>query len=220
VAAAPALVARQRLLRRVTELEKRSEARPRTERAASAPDGAAPAAGTTPAAPAAGERLLAPDGSPYVSLEELKAFAHEAGVEPGGIRKAATAADAPAVPSKTLEEVATEMNLSAGEEANLRNILRETEEEMLQDLFGDKPLEDIKREAREAKDDPDKQAEMVQGIAQHAIQNLGKIATLEMRRKKRVTSVLGKDRAEQFLAKPMKPVLDPELEDVLKNGFN
>jgi hypothetical protein len=201
-------IERERLERRVGELEKRPAAPPRAERRAA--DDAASAA--TPGAP---PPPLAPDGSPYVSRAEMEAFAR---------KYAAAAMAAPSnveppkpVEKKSLEDIARDMNLSAGEEANLRNILRESEEEMVHSLFGDRPLDDIKREVKEAKDDPDKQAALMQGVVQNGIANVGKIMTLENRMKKRVEGVLGAERSAKFLATPRKPVIDADLENVLKD---
>jgi len=197
----------ERIERRIADLEKRPVAAPRVERRAA--DEAA--AATTGAAPPP----LAPDGSPYVSRAEMEAYARKMasgfGVKPE---------DVPAVKpveKKSLEEIARDMNLSAGEEANLRNILRESEEELVRSLFGDKPLDDIKREAKEAKDDPDKQAAMMQGMIQHGIANAGKLVTSEKRMKKRVEGVLGVEKASTFLATPRKPVIDSDLEELMRD---
>jgi hypothetical protein len=202
-------VERERIERRISDLEKRPAAAPRAERRAAEE---APAAGSTPGAP---PPPLAPDGSPYVSRAEMEAFAR---------KYAAAAMSGPAgvpvpapVEKKSLEDIARDMNLSAGEEANLRNILRESEEEMIHSLFGNRPLDDIKREVKEAKDDPDKQAALMQGVVQNGIANVGKLMTAEKRMKNRVESVLGADRSAKFLATPRKPVIDSDLEEVLKD---
>ncbi len=205
-----ARVERERLERRVAEVEKRAAALPRPDRHAA--DDAPPAAGAGAAPPP-----LAPDGTPYVSRAELETFAKTQGA--ALVREAMAAPAAKPVEKKSLEDIAREQGLSAGEEANLRNILRESEEEMVHNLFGDKPLDDVKREVLEAKTDPDKQAALVQGVIQNGIANVGKVVTLENRTRKRVESVLGAERAAKFLATPRKSVIAPEFEDVLKGGF-
>jgi len=206
-----AKVERDRIERRISDLEKRA-AEPRERRGvARAADDAA----------GAGPPALAPDGTPYVSRAEMVKYAGELAAKASAMRGNEFAPVDPVKPveKKSLEDIARDMNLSAGEEANLRNILRESEEEMVRSLFGDKPLDDVKREVKEAKDDPDKQAALVQTMAQNGIANLGKFVTSEKRMKKRVEDVLGKERGEKFLAAPRKPVLDPEFEDLMKDAF-
>ena len=207
-----ARIERERLERRVAEVEKRAAAVPRAERrAAEEPPAAAPGTATVAPPP------LAPDGTPYVSRADLETFARTKGA--ALVREAMASPAAKHAEKKTLEEIAREQNLSAGEEANIRNILRESEEEAVHCLFGDKPLDDIKREAVEAKDDPDKQAAMMQGVMQNAMSNVGKLMTAEARMRKKVEGVLGADRAKTFLAAPRKPVLAPEFEDLFKGTF-
>lgn len=205
-----AKVERERLERRIADLEKRPTAAARVERR---PAAAPPSATETTAVVA--PPPLSPDGTPYVSRAELEEFAKK--LPPAA--QVAEIVPAKAVEKKSLEDIAREMNLSAGEEANLRNILRESEEEMIHNLFGDKPLADVVKEAREAKEDPDKAAAMMQGVVQNGIANVGKLMTLENRTKKKVEAVLGADRAKQFNATPRKPVLDPDLEDAF-DGIN
>jgi hypothetical protein len=198
-------VEHERIERRVAELEKRGAAAGRAERRAAAEDAAAPAADGAPPA-------LAPDGTPYVSRAELEAYAKKHAAQ--FVPDAADVVVHKPVEKKSLEDIARDMNLSAGEEANLRNILRESEEEMVHSLFGDRPIEEIKREVKEAKDDPDKTAAIMQGVVQNGLANVGKIMTLENRMKKRVEAVLGKERGATFLAAPRKPVIDADLEEV------
>lgn len=208
-----AQIERERLERRVADVEKKVAAAPRAERRA-APDEAADATAKPLAA-------LAPDGTPYVSMAQLQTFAKTQGAAlvREAMKGGATEAPVAPVEKKTLEDIARDMNLSAGEEANLRNVLRDSEEELVHNLFGDKPLDDVKREILEAKDDPEKQSSMMQGIVQNGLANVGKMMTLEKRTKKKVEAVLGADRAAKFLATPRKSVLAPEFEEVLKGGF-
>jgi hypothetical protein len=196
-------VERERLERRVAELEKRPVPAPRAERRA-ADDASAPGVPPPP---------LAPDGTPYVSRAELEAFA----------RKYAAAAmstptnftPAKPVEKKSLEDIARDMNLSAGEEANLRNILRETEEEYVRCICGNRPLDEIKRDVKEAKDDPEKQAALIQGAVNNGIANVGKLMTLHKVQSKKIEAVLGAERAAKFEATPRKPVIDGDLDEVL-----
>lgn len=205
-----AKVERERLERRLADVEKRASALPKAERRAA--EMTLFTANATPVPPP-----LAADGTPYVSRAELEAFAKTKGA--AIVRDAMTAPAAKPVEKKSLEDIARDQGLSAGEEANLRNILRDSEEEMVHNLFGDKPLDDVKREILEAKEDPDKQAALMQGVFQTGIANVGKLMTLENRTKKKVESVLGADRAAKFLAAPRKSVIAPEFEEVLKGGF-
>lgn len=201
-------VEQERLERRLKEVETRVATAPRVERRPAAEDRDAAAQGAPPPA-------LAPDGTPYVSRAELEAFAKER-----EIARAATldAAGAVAPQEKlTLEEIAREQGLSAGEEANLRNILRESEEELVRCLFGDTPLDDVKRQVKEADEDPDKLTALMQGVVQNGIANVGRLMTLEKRTNKKVEAVLGEERAKKFLATPRVPVIDPEFEKVFED---
>jgi hypothetical protein len=207
-----AQIERERLDRRIADLEKRVAAAPRAERhAATAPEESpsVSAPGDPGAAPPA---PLAPDGTPYVSKAELdRVLAGRAPVIANGEYKP--------MPKKSLEEIARDMNLSAGEEASLRDILRDAEQEFVHCLFGDRPYDDVKREVVAAKDDPDKAAVLLQNGIQNGLANAGKLMTLQNRTKKKVEAVLGTDRASKFLAAPRKPVIDPEFEELLRGKF-
>jgi hypothetical protein len=200
-------IERDRIAQRLTEVEKRVAAAPRAERRSAASE-----------EPQAVPPATAPDGTPYVSRAELEAFAKD--------RKLGTAAtdgvpqpivEQKPVEKKTLEEIAREQGLSAGEEANLRNILRESEEELVHCLFGSKTLDEIKADVVAAHSDPEKEAELTQSVIQSALQNVGKLVTLEKRTKKRVNDVLGEERGKKFMDVPRKPVIAPELEGFLKD---
>lgn len=173
-----------------------------------AAEGAAPGgAGAEGGVPA----LVSPDGTPYISEKELEARLAKAGA--GGAAFGAGAFPAPVAP-KTLEEVAAEMSLSASEEARLRDVLRASEEEGFKALFGDRPVPEIVEEMKRAKDDPDLQEQLIGSMAGNVFQNLGKLATLEQRKKKRVEEVLGPERAQDFLRRPVKPQLGTDLESL------
>lgn len=206
-----AKVERERLERRLSEIEKRPAAPPRPDRRA-APDDSA-----TAAAPPPGPGAIAPDGTPYVSRAEMETYA-----KTQGVRMALESGNQQVwkpTPPKTLEEIARDLGLSAGEEASVRDVLRAAEEELVHDLFGDRSLDEIKRDVAEAKEDPDKQSVLMQSMIQNGFANIGRITTLEARTKKKVNAVLGAERGEKFLAAPRKPVLGPELEEFLKGKF-
>jgi hypothetical protein len=205
-----AKVERDRLERRVAEVERRAAA-PRADRRTAGDPPPAPADGAAAPPP------LAPDGTPYVSRAELETFAKQKGA--ALVREAMAAPLPKPVEKKSLEDIAREQGLSAGEEANLRNILRDSEEELVHSLFGDTPIDDVKRQLLEAKADPDKRAVLTQSVIQNGIANFGKITTLEERTKKKVEGVLGPERAAKFNAVPHKSVIAPEFEDLLKGSF-
>src|SRR5262245_13008813 len=159
-----------RLSQRLAEVEKRAAAAPRAERRA-------PAEGA-PAAPPA----TAPDGTPYVSRAELEAYAKEqVALLRGAQLVPGAGVEAKPVEKKTVEEIAREQGLSAGEEANVRNILREAEEEFVHCLCGSKSIDQIKGDLVAAKADPEKKAEFIQTVALNFIANVGKVSTLEER---------------------------------------
>jgi hypothetical protein len=166
---------------------------------------AAGADGDAPPPPAA------PDGSPYVSRAEMEAAIAKARAS-GGITVAAAAR----AEAKTVDEIARDLNLSASETESVRTILRSSEEEALQCLFGERSMSEIQSEVRAARDDPEKMQELVGASVGRAFQNIGKLMTLESRTKKRVADVLGKDRAKEFLAKPRRPVLGEEFQQVFQ----
>jgi len=75
----------------------------------------------------------------------------------------------------------------------------------------------LQREVKDAKDDPDKQAALMQGVMQHGFANVGKLMTAEKRMKKRVESVLGAEKAATFLATPRKPVIEADFEEIMRD---
>lgn len=154
----------------------------------------------------------APDGTPYVSRAEMEAAIAKARTG-GGL----AAAGAGVVQQKSLEEIAQEMGLTAAEEASVRQAFRESEEEFVRCLFGDRPLPDVVAELRGAKEDPDKLESVMTQAVTNGFQNLGKLMTLEARTKKKVEGVLGKDRAKDLLSRPHKPVLGDEFQRVFSD---
>jgi hypothetical protein len=209
-----AQVERERLDRRMADIERRVAA-PRAGRRESGETPAdAGASETAPAASAGGAPAIAPDGTPYVSQAQMEAFAKAHGVRVGEAPQVFE--DVKPVEKKTLEEIAREQGLSAGEEANLRNILRESEEELVRCIFGTKSMDEIKTEVLAAKDDPDKQEQLMTTAVQNAIGNVGKLMTLEKRTKKRVDEVLGPERGKKFMDAPRQSLIAPELEEVFE----
>ena len=158
---------------------------------------------------------MAPDGSPYVSKLELESTLVRKGLNL--LTKDGEAID---FKPKTLEEVAKEMNLSHGEVEGLRAILRETEEEGIRLLLGDRPWDEIKQEIREAEDDDDKAAELAQRVATNMFTNLGRIATIERRRNRKIRDLLGKDRAKDFASRNVSPVSGTGFEELLGDVFD
>ena len=161
------------------------------------------------------EALTSPDGTPYVSraqLDELLAA-----------RPAATADNfefTPPPPKRTLAEISEDLGLTAQQESTLRVILRDAEQEMVNMLFGNRPIEDVLADVRRAKEDPDLQAEMVQSVIMRGVSNVGKVLTAQNRLKSKIEDVLGKDQAREFLSQPRRPVLDEDLDDVLGDMFD
>lgn len=154
-------------------------------------------------------RPLAPDGTPYVSRTELDEAVAKAVAARGG--KIDTT---PPEPAKTLAEVAQEMGLTAGEEAQIRNIMQESEDEILDIFFPGQKFADIKATVQEVADDPDRQADFVQEMAMKAVPNFGRLATLESRRKNKIRNVLGPERYRTFRSKRVKPFYGDEMENL------
>jgi hypothetical protein len=204
-------IERDRLVQRLADVERRVAAPARAERRAEPAASVDPAPAASPAAPAP----LAADGTPYVSRAQMEAFARSLGARVGGVAEAP--AEVKPVEKKTLEEIAREQGLSAGEEANLRNILRESEEELIHCLFGTKTIEEVKADFLAAKADPEKQSELMQSAIQNALQNVGKLMTAEKRTKKRVNEVLGEERGKKFMDAPRKSVIAPDMEEFFKD---
>lgn len=184
--------------REVARLEEAIAARPAA--ATSEGGGEAPAPGAT-----------APDGTAYVSRKELDA----------ALAKARTAGQLPAdwkpVEKKSLEDIARDMNLSSSEEAQARTILRDSEQELVTCLFGDRPFSEIAVEVKAAKEDPEKMQQMVGDAVGRAFANIGKLMTIETRSKKRLADAIGKDKAKDLWSRPRKPILGEEWESLFKD---
>lgn len=162
-------------------------------------------------------RPLAQDGTPYLSAAEVEAAVKKALDERG----AAIAGDyVTPEPAKTLEEIAAEIGLSSGEEAQVRTILRESEDELLDIFFPGQKLADIKQTALEVKDDPDKQSELVQSLIMRAVPNAGKLMTMEKRRNRKIRDAIGEEKARQLRSKRVKSIYGDEVETLFKDVFD
>jgi hypothetical protein len=186
------------------------------EPGSSAENGESPSAGSSLLAlnVDAEGRPLASDGTPYLSKAQFDAALKEALAEHGLV------ASRPFEPAKELAEVAADMGLSSGEEAQIRTIMRESEDEFLDIFFPGQKLEDIRRTAAELKADPDKQADLVQALIMRAVPNAGKLMTMENRRNRKVKGVLGEERGATFIGKRVKPIYGDEVQDLLKDVFD
>jgi hypothetical protein len=112
------------------------------------------------------------------------------------------------------------MGLSASQEADVKQALRESEEEAIKSLFGDRPLTEIRDELKAARQDPDRMQQVITETMARGFQNAGKLITLESRTRKKVEGVLGKEKAKEFLSKPRKPVLEEEYGEILRDTFD
>ncbi len=164
-------------------------------------------------------RLVAPDGSALVSKAEMDAAIEAFWTEKGGPGALFNTEAFEPEPAKTLSEIADEMGLTTQQEATLSVILRESEQDLVNILFGERPLEDVKDEIRAVKDDPDAQAELLQRTMTRAFANMGKLFTHEARLEKRVKNILGDEVGAEFLGKNRKPELDPDFEEFLEEVF-
>jgi hypothetical protein len=199
------------LTRRLESLERRKDRRPRRGDDDEVESAAAPAEGE-------GEVPLAPDGTAYVSTKELEEAVKQA-LEKRGVQNWDPATFTPAQP-KSLEEVALEMGLSAGEEARLQIILRETEDEALDIFFPGQKIEAVKQQLAGAKEDPDQLSQMAQQLAMRGVSNFGRLATLEKRRNMKIKQALGDEKAKEFRGKRVKPFYGDDIEDLLGDIFD
>ena len=91
----------------------------------------------------------------------------------------------PAVPARkrlSIEEAGEEMGLTSVEIDAARRVYRDSEMEMLTCVMGTADLDAIKEEAREAAEDPDKKAALINKAVGNMVRNLGRLATVEDRR--------------------------------------
>ena len=204
-------VALDRVDRQAARVERAESGAVEAQRTAAA---ALQAAGVERDPDAPATALVAPDGTEYVSRAELDRLIAERGA--GGMDGLEIA---PPRPAMTVAEIAADMGLTAQQEATLVAILREAEQELVNRLFGNRSIEDVKAEVIRAKDDPDAQAVLIQGVIARGVGNAGYLMTYDQRLRRRVEGALGPERAQEFLERPRKPVLDPELESFFDDVF-
>ncbi len=173
---------------------------------------AAQASGATPTDASAA--LVAPDGTTYISRAEIEKLLDERGALVAGPGQSA-----PPPPRITLAEAAEKLGLTAAQEASLAVAFRDAQQEMINMVFGNRSIEDVKAELARIEDDPDAQAEMVQRALMRGFSNAGKFMTFEKRMRKKVDGILGVDQAQEFRALNVKTV-DDGLEDVFEKLFD
>ena len=96
----------------------------------------------------------------------------------------------PPRPPMTLAEAAEELELTSAQEASLAVMYRDAEQDLVNMLFGNRSIEDVKQELARAKDDPDAHAAMVQGALMRGFSNAGKFITYERRMRKKIEDIL------------------------------
>jgi hypothetical protein len=200
--------------KKVVESERKILAAARDAAMATAAADDAKAAAAAANAAVTGGASATDDGSPLLTANQVEALLDRRLGARGAARGEAIPAPPP-VPIRTLSEVAAEMNLTSSEEALLRDGIKTMEEDMVKAVFGDRPIAEIAQEIREAKDDPDKQEALVNRVIGSGLANLGRFATYPTRKRKKVEEILGKDRSKEFLSKPIRPLIDVDLDDVL-----
>jgi hypothetical protein len=163
--------------------------------------------------PARTQRSLAVGGaSPKLSDEELEALAKQ--LEPsmraaakqeidervgkdGGIE--ALIAEEAKKKKATLAEVARELDLTADQEAEIRQLARASTDEFLKVLAGeDETIEDVRRAFEDAKGDLSKQAELAGKYVARLMSNLGPVMTAVMKYETGMTKILGPEKKDKF----------------------
>lgn len=129
------------------------------------------------------------------------------------------------IPSKkevTLAELSQELELSAYQEDELRRIHEESMEKALELMATDEDggVETVRRDLEEAKDNPDKAAALVGKYMGRLIPNIGGFMVLEQNHQKKVTELLGEDKAQRLENDYEVTDMDPYgLETVFTMGF-
>ncbi len=169
------------------------------------PSASGPAAAGTPA-----EALPA-------TAEELAAFVDR--------RIQARAAATPAEPAgppprRSVEEVGRELGFTGAQVEGVRQVQRESEEELLEVVFGTTDVESIREQVRGLRDDPDRKAAFLQTLVGNAIGNAGRLLTLESRRDARLRRFLDADQVRRLKGHTLKSaLLDDELQGLLDEVF-
>jgi len=152
---------------------------------------AAQAAGATPADESGA--LIAPDGTAYVSRADFDRL-----LEERGPLVQQQIDFAPPKPQMTLAEAAEELGLTASQEATLAVMYRDAEQELVNMVFGNRSIEDVKAEVERTRDDPEAQAQMVQRALMRGFSNAGKFMTYEKRMRKKIDGILGTEKAQEY----------------------
>ncbi len=121
----------------------------------------------------------------------------------------------------TLAELAREMDLSADQEVEIRELARASTDEFLKVLAGeDQTIEDVRRDFEDAKGDPSRQAELATKYVARLMTNLGPVMTAVMKYETGMTKILGPEKKEQFESKYEVTDLDPlGIETVFESSF-
>jgi hypothetical protein len=98
-----------------------------------------------------------------------------------------------------LADVAAEMDLTASEEASLRQIYAESQDKMYEILTneGEDP-QAIRREIESAKDDPKQRQQLILKYMPRVIPKLGDFMSLEAQKQQRIQTLLGPERAARL----------------------
>ena len=139
--------------------------------------------------------------------------------EKGGIEALIEAEEAKK--KATLADVAREMDLTADQEAEIRELARTTTDEFLKVLAGeDETVEDVRRAFEDALGDPAKRAELAGKYVSRLVSNLGPVMTTFMKYETGMTKILGPEKKEKFESEYEVTDLDPlDLESVFEDSF-
>lgn len=98
-----------------------------------------------------------------------------------------------------LSEVAAEIGLSAGEEADLRQIYKDSEDKMLRLMAGeDGDIEQVRRDIELAAGDRAALPGVMTKYMPKVVQNLGQVMTIETEKQTRILETLGPERAAEY----------------------
>lgn len=99
-----------------------------------------------------------------------------------------------------LAEVAAEMGISSAEEADLRQIYKESEEKMLKLLAGeDGDVEQVRRDIDLAVSDEAVRPQMMAKYMPRFLQNVGQVMTIEADKQSRIQQTLGPEKAADLM---------------------
>lgn len=177
-------------------------------RLAPPPDALEPGLAATPAlptpVPATGDGAGPAASRMPATREELKALIAEATKVALEEKAAKDAADLKKLTEKkkvTLSEAATELNLSASQETEIRLAYQEATDKMLKLLAEpEKSPEDLRRELTEAKGDKAKQTGMMMAYLPKIFGKLGDFMAIDVAKKARITKAVGEEKAKALEA--------------------